>query len=674
MLKYILSILLLLVFVTHACGMTKKPEGRTMSRKQQEKLKKAKKELYEYPKASAVVADKFYEQGQFFEEEGLYDEAIAQYKHALALKPPFSDMVHYTLGILYYNHDLLELAADHLYKSIILNPDNVQTHYWFGLTLAELREYREAIQEFETVISINPHFYECYYWIALIYEKTMTNNVKAVDFYRKYLMLDPRGKKADAARTSLENLGAEQTIAPVKQLPPPIIDTAPISLDEYEKTISQPSTDIEEETVELAPVPSPAPAIKKGEVSIATPPIVIGDKTHTAQEGETLRIIAGYDEIYNDSTKWRTLRDANKNVLDNSLDIEPGTVLRIPKIDTVALNKNVSDPSIQSYHTISKGETLWIIAGYDEIYNDDTKWPLLYSANKDTLEGKKTNLHEGIVITVPKPTEAALKTIEKKKIIEKKKKTLSLPEPQKLFKKVTDAISSAAKAVVTAIPKLTEKKMTLVENKIKKEPAKIPTTTKTIVPKSTPKPVTPVISKKAAQTPIVNTKKKETYTINEFIESTQVKEAPSTINKPIQRKSITPTKALKKTPKKKTVITKKPVQKTRITPARKPVKKTTEKLPSKKIRKPQKATPRYTIKKKTSSQSTRTTFVEKTLQEKQKVVHSKQRKVKPKVKARIKIKAITSDDNGNTIKITTFGPKGKIKEEIVTDTNESTKK
>ena len=39
-----------------------------------------------------------------------------------------------------------------------------------------------------------------------------------------------------------------------------------------------------------------------------------------------------------------------------------------------------------SSHRVAKGECLWVISGYKDIYNDPFEWPLIYKANKNQLK------------------------------------------------------------------------------------------------------------------------------------------------------------------------------------------------------------------------------------------------------------------------------------------------
>jgi nucleoid-associated protein YgaU len=53
--------------------------------------------------------------------------------------------------------------------------------------------------------------------------------------------------------------------------------------------------------------------------------------THTVREGETLRIIAGYWEIYGDRAQWSRLWEANREKIADPDVIHPGMALTVPR-------------------------------------------------------------------------------------------------------------------------------------------------------------------------------------------------------------------------------------------------------------------------------------------------------------------------------------------------------
>lgn len=58
-------------------------------------------------------------------------------------------------------------------------------------------------------------------------------------------------------------------------------------------------------------------------------------------------------------------------------------------------------PALPSRYTVSDGETLWIIAGKKEIYQDPLLWTLLYRANRDQIKDPR-RVYGGQTLTIPR--------------------------------------------------------------------------------------------------------------------------------------------------------------------------------------------------------------------------------------------------------------------------------
>lgn len=86
-----------------------------------------------------------------------------------------------------------------------------------------------------------------------------------------------------------------------------------------------------------------------------------------------------------------------------------GKVIEVPKpvVQEVVKAKPVvkeavkAKPELVTTHTVVKGETLWDIAGYKEIYGDPLKWKLIYEANKDVLNSPDS-LKPGQLLIIPR--------------------------------------------------------------------------------------------------------------------------------------------------------------------------------------------------------------------------------------------------------------------------------
>ncbi len=54
-----------------------------------------------------------------------------------------------------------------------------------------------------------------------------------------------------------------------------------------------------------------------------------------------------------------------------------------------------------SSHVVKKGENLWWIAQYREVYNDPWQWPRIYEANREQIEDPDL-IYPGQVFTIPR--------------------------------------------------------------------------------------------------------------------------------------------------------------------------------------------------------------------------------------------------------------------------------
>lgn len=95
---------------------------------------------------------------------------------------------------------------------------------------------------------------------------------------------------------------------------------------------------------------------------------------YVVQPGDFLQKISGYENIYNDPTKWTRIYFANRDMLleEGPNWIYPDWELNIPR-------------DWPSSWTVRQDEYLGRIAGYWEIYDDATQWTRIYEANRDQV-------------------------------------------------------------------------------------------------------------------------------------------------------------------------------------------------------------------------------------------------------------------------------------------------
>ena len=97
------------------------------------------------------------------------------------------------------------------------------------------------------------------------------------------------------------------------------------------------------------------------------------EDTYTIVKGDWLSKIARYSFIYGEMSKWPIIYRANRDQIKDPNLIYPDQVIKIPR-------------GLPYEWKVYKGECLWRIAGYPEVYSNAAKWPLIYRANKDQIK------------------------------------------------------------------------------------------------------------------------------------------------------------------------------------------------------------------------------------------------------------------------------------------------
>ena len=97
------------------------------------------------------------------------------------------------------------------------------------------------------------------------------------------------------------------------------------------------------------------------------------EDSYTVVKGDWLSKIAGYSFIYGDISKWTIIYRANRDQIKDPNLIHPSQVIKIPR-------------GLPYEWKVYKGECLWKIASYPEVYGDATKWPEIFRANKDQIK------------------------------------------------------------------------------------------------------------------------------------------------------------------------------------------------------------------------------------------------------------------------------------------------
>lgn len=121
---------------------------------------------------------------------------------------------------------------------------------------------------------------------------------------------------------------------------------------------------------------------------------------YTVKQDDSLWTIA--DAWFGNADRWDLI--ANANPLIDPDRLKPGQVLRLPpkNADRRPPERRRVSPNEPNTYTIRSGDSLWRIAKAQ--YGDETKWSIIYDANRATIGPDPARLKVGRSLRIPPPT------------------------------------------------------------------------------------------------------------------------------------------------------------------------------------------------------------------------------------------------------------------------------
>lgn len=123
--------------------------------------------------------------------------------------------------------------------------------------------------------------------------------------------------------------------------------------------------------------------------------------------------IGKYDNVKRDADSEDILLEDKENVLKQRIQ-ELNKQIEAQELLITSLNKKLKEMNsrinaadgklryldIKKMHEVTKGESLWKIAGQDDIYGDPYKWVKIYSANRDIIADPNL-IYPGQILVIP---------------------------------------------------------------------------------------------------------------------------------------------------------------------------------------------------------------------------------------------------------------------------------
>jgi len=127
--------------------------------------------------------------GDYFNEKGIIDKAIEEYKTAIKLEPEWANS-YINLGISYNKKGLTDCAVEQFLIALKLNPEFPEPYNNLGIIYARRGKEKIAIDYFKKAIELNPYFEEAYRNLSIVYSAD-NNMEEAIKYLEIAIKLNP---------------------------------------------------------------------------------------------------------------------------------------------------------------------------------------------------------------------------------------------------------------------------------------------------------------------------------------------------------------------------------------------------------------------------------------------------------------------------------------------------
>jgi LysM repeat protein len=182
-------------------------------------------------------------------------------------------------------------------------------------------DYLRAISLYETALDGTTRTVEIHYKLALLYDDKLNDPLNALHHFKRYLTLNPSGARAGEVKdfmkrdeiALLTNLSGDSVVTRAEAAR---LRNENLSLRKQieERALKARASQEEPQQKDTR---TETPALRKA-----------GGQTYVVKPGDTLFSISR--KFYKSPSRWKQIRDANKDTVDNAGKLQPGQTLTIP--------------------------------------------------------------------------------------------------------------------------------------------------------------------------------------------------------------------------------------------------------------------------------------------------------------------------------------------------------
>lgn len=180
--------------------------------------------------------------------------------------------------------------------------------------------FLRAITLYESALDDTPAAADIHYRLALLYDDKMGDPLNALHHFKRYLTLAPSGPRANEVKNFMKKDELEVATS--------LSGDSVVSRAEATRLRNENLT-LRKELEELrAGVHASQKSQAETKTAATTKKPGAAPRTYVVREGDTLASISR--KFYKSSGRWKKIREANKNVIEDPAKLKPGMTLTIP--------------------------------------------------------------------------------------------------------------------------------------------------------------------------------------------------------------------------------------------------------------------------------------------------------------------------------------------------------